>query len=275
VWLAELWWSELGPDRARALLAAVNRPPESAVRVNTLAGSIGEVADGLGVAWHAAPGIPEGLVLEAPFDAFASPGWERGQLMPQSRASMTVSRTLAPKPGERVLDLCAAPGAKTTHLAALTGDAGELVAVERHPGRADALRATLARMHVHGATVETTDAAAPRRDPGFDRVLVDPPCSGLGTLQSRPDLRWRTSPERIADLSRQQARILAAAGGAGATAPDGTLVYSVCTISRAESDAVVDDFLSAHPGWVTEPPLRLAPDTDATDGFFIARLRRA
>jgi 16S rRNA (cytosine967-C5)-methyltransferase len=273
VWLAELWWSELGPERARALLAAVNEPPESAVRVNTLVGSVGEVADGLGVAWHAAPGIPEGLVLDAPFDAFASPGWERGELMPQSRASMTVSRMLAPEPGERVLDLCAAPGAKTTHLAALTGDAGELVAVERHPGRADALRATLARMHVHGATVETTDAAAPRRDPGFDRVLVDPPCSGLGTLQSRPDLRWRTSPERIADLSGHQARILAA--GAAATAPDGTLVYSVCTISRAESDAVVDGFLSAHPGWVTEPPLRLGPDTDATDGFFIARLRRA
>ena len=104
-------------------------------------------------------------------------------------------------------------------------------------------------------------------------MLVDPPCSGLGTLQSRPDLRWRTSPERIADLSGQQARILAA--GADATAPGGTLVYSVCTISRAESDAVVDGFLSAHPGWVTEPPLRLAPDTDATDGFFIASLRRA
>ncbi len=273
VWLAELWWSELGPERARALLAAVNEPPESAVRVNTLVGSVGEVADGLGVAWHAAPGIPEGLVLDAPFDAFASPGWARGELMPQSRASMTVSRMLAPEPGQRVLDLCAAPGAKTTHLAALTGDAGELVAVERHPGRADALRATLARMHVHGATVETTDAAAPRPGPGFDRVLVDPPCSGLGTLQSRPDLRWRTSRERIADLAGHQARILAA--GAAATAPDGTLVYSVCTISRAESDAVVDGFLSAHPGWVTEPPLRLAPDTDATDGFFIARLRRA
>jgi 16S rRNA (cytosine967-C5)-methyltransferase len=186
---------------------------------------------------------------------------------------MTVSRMLAPEPGERVLDLCAAPGAKTTHLAALTGDSGELVAVERHPGRANALRATLARMHVRGATVVTADAAAPPRGPGFDRVLVDPPCSGLGTLQSRPDLRWRTSPERIMDLSGQQARILAA--GADATAPGGTLVYSVCTISDAESDAVVDGFLSAHPGWATEPPLRLAPDTDATDGFFIASLRRA
>ena len=185
---------------------------------------------------------------------------------------MTVARALAPQPGERVLDLCAAPGAKTTHLAALTGDEGELVAVERHPGRADALRRTLTRMHIRSATVQTGDAGAPRPGETFDRVLVDPPCSGLGTLQSRPDLRWRTNPERIADLAPQQARILAA--GAAATDPGGTLVYSVCTISRAECEDVVDGFVAAHAGWEEEAVLRLAPDTDGTDGFFIARLRR-
>ncbi|MGZ4175479.1 MAG: 16S rRNA (cytosine(967)-C(5))-methyltransferase RsmB [Solirubrobacteraceae bacterium] len=273
VWLAELWWSELGRDRARALLAAINLPPESAVRVNTLAAGVPAVAEALGVASHPAAGIPEGLVLDEPFDVYASPQWERGELMPQSRASMTVARTLAPEPGDRVLDLCAAPGAKTTHLAALTGDGAGLVAVERHPGRAEALRATLERMHVRGATVEVGDAAEPRSGPAFERVLVDPPCSGLGTLQSRPDLRWRTSPERIAHLAGLQTRILAA--GAAATRPGGTLVYSVCTISRAESDAVVEDFLSGHPGWEADPPVRLAPDTNATDGFHITRLRRA
>jgi 16S rRNA (cytosine967-C5)-methyltransferase len=272
-WLAELWWSELGADRARALLAAVNAPAESALRVNTLAGAVGEVADSLSVAWHPAPGIPEGLVLEEPFDAYASAQWERGELMPQSRASMTVARAVAPEPGDRVLDLCAAPGAKTSHLAALRGGGEGVVAVERHPGRARALRATLERMHVGGATVEVTDAAQPRAEGGFDRVLIDPPCSGLGTLQSRPDLRWRTSPERVADLALQQSRILAA--GAAATRPGGTLVYSVCTISRAESDAVIDGLLSSHPEWSSEPPARLAPDTDGTDGFYIVRLRRS
>jgi 16S rRNA (cytosine967-C5)-methyltransferase len=271
-WLAELWWSELGPERTRALLATVNAPAESAIRVNTLVASVTEVAAGLGVASRPASGAAEGLVLEAPFDAYGSPQWERGELMPQSRASMAVARALAPRPGERVLDLCAAPGAKTTHLAALTGDEGELVAVERHPGRADALRRTLGRMHIASGVIEVGDAGAPRAGEGFDRVLVDPPCSGLGTLQSRPDLRWRTSPERIAGLAPEQARILAA--GAAATRPGGTLVYSVCTISRAESDAVLEAFLSAQPGWETDRPLRLAPDTDGTDGFFIARLRR-
>jgi 16S rRNA (cytosine967-C5)-methyltransferase len=272
-WLAELWWAELGAERARALLAAVNAPAESAVRVNTLVGRAAQVAESLGVAWHPAPDLPEGLVIDEPFDVYASAQWERGELMPQSRASMTVARTLAPAAGDHVLDLCAAPGAKTTHLAALTGDVGGLVAVERHPGRAEALRATLARMHVRQVTVETADAAAPRTEAAFDRVLIDPPCSGLGTLQSRPDLRWRTSPERIADLAAQQARILDA--GAGATRRGGTLVYSVCTISAAESDAVVGAFLAAHPDWRAEDPIRLAPDTDGTDGFFIALLGRS
>jgi 16S rRNA (cytosine967-C5)-methyltransferase len=271
-WLAELWWSELGADRARALLAAVNRPAEAAIRVNTLAASVADVAAGLAVPTRAAAGIPEGLVLEAPFDAYASPQWERGELTPQSRASMAVARALGPRAGDRVLDLCAAPGAKTTHLAALAGDEGPLVAVERHGGRADALRRTLERMQVRCATVETADAAAPRSGEGFDRVLVDPPCSGLGTLQSRPDLRWRTSPERIVDLAPEQARILAA--GAAATRAGGTLVYSVCTISRAECEDVVEGFAATHPGWEADSPMRLAPDTDGTDGFFIARLRR-
>ena len=240
--------------------------------MNTLVASAADVAAALGVATRAAPGLPEGLILEAPFDAHASPQWERGALMPQSRGSMAVAHALAPQPGERVLDLCAAPGAKTTHLAALTGDEGELVAVERHPGRADALRRTLSRMQVRSATVETGDAGAMRPGDAFDRVLVDPPCSGLGTLQSRPDLRWRTSPERIADLAPEQARILSA--GAAATRPGGTLCYSVCTISRAESEDVIDGFLAAHPDWEADAAVRLAPDTDGTDGFFIARLRR-
>jgi 16S rRNA (cytosine967-C5)-methyltransferase len=272
-WLAELWWSELGAERARALLSAVNQPPESAIRVNTLVGDPVAVAAELGVASRPAPGVAEGLILDAPFDAYASPLWARGAIMPQARSSMDVARALAPRAGERVLDLCAAPGAKTTHMAALMGDEGELVAVERHRGRAQALERTLLRMQASCATVRVGDARQPPQDPAFDRVLIDPPCSGLGTLQSRPDLRWRVNPERIVALASEQARILRA--GAAATRTGGTLVYSVCTISRAESDEVVDTFLAAHPGFVADGPYRrTAPDTDGTDGFFIARLKR-
>jgi 16S rRNA (cytosine967-C5)-methyltransferase len=282
-WLAELWWDELGPEQARALLRRINEPAETALRVNTLVASAESVAAELGDGARPAPEpleLPEGLILSTPFDAFGSPLWARGAIMPQSRASMLAARALAPAPGERVLDLCAAPGAKTTHLAALMDDRGSLTAVEHHPGRADGLRRTLARLQVTCVTVEVADAAAQRAPAAYDRVLVDPPCSGLGTLQSRPDLRWRTSPERIADTAALQSRILDAA--ARATAPGGTVVYSVCTISRRESEGVVDPFLLEHPEFAADPlvdggggPYRqLLPHIDRTDGFFVARLRR-
>ena len=285
-WIAELWWDALGADAARALMAAGNEPAEAAVRVNTLRADPTELAARLPVATHPAPGLPEGLVLEAPFDAFASPDWERGSFMPQSRAAMTVARMLAPEPGERVLDLCAAPGGKTTHLAALMRNEGELVAVERHPGRADALRRTAARM---GARVDVRagDAAAPHEPGRYDRVLVDPPCSDLGTLASRPDARWRKQPDLPQRLAREQAAILRA--GADALRPRGTLVYSTCTISPAENEGVVEAFVAERADFRVddlraELPLwdharvpgfaQTLPHRDGTEGFFIARLRR-
>lgn len=292
-WLAEMWWRERGAQRARAMLRVVNDPAESAIRVNTLRSSAAEVAGQLTVAHHGAPGLPEGLVLKGPFDLRASALFRGGAIMPQSRASMLVSRVVAPAPGQRVLDLCAAPGGKTTHLAALMDGAGHQLAVERHPGRAAALQRTCRRMGCSLVSVQVADAAVihdarPDLARAFDRVLVDPPCSGLGTLQSRPDLRWRASPDAIPELAELQGRILAA--GAAALRGGGTLVYSVCTISAAEGVRVVDDFLRAnpdfsvedlgqqHPEWSDELDprhLQLQPYRDGTDGFFIARLRRS
>jgi 16S rRNA (cytosine967-C5)-methyltransferase len=286
-WLAELWWRELGEDQARSLLRHVNTPAESALRINALVGSVEELVAKLPVPSQAAPALPEGVVLDAPFDLQGSELWREGAIMGQSRASMLVSRVLSPSPGERVLDLCAAPGAKTTHLAALMDDRGEIVAVERHPGRAAALERTCEQMRADCVRVLIQDVTELHVDGMFDRVLVDPPCSGLGTLQSRPDRRWRASPEAIVELADLQQRVLGAA--AEVTAPGGVLVYSVCTISRREGEQVVDRFLESHPGWEAEDLgaaypdwrdardgrcLQLLPDRDGTDGFFIARLRR-
>jgi 16S rRNA (cytosine967-C5)-methyltransferase len=284
VWLARMWFDELGAEQARALLAVVNEPAESSLRVNTLVTTVQDVSARLPLPAVAAPGLSYGLMLDGPFDAHGSELWGQGAIMPQSRGSMIPAHVLAPRAGERVLDLCSAPGAKATQLAALMGGAGELVCVERNPRRADGLRRTLRRMHAADVgTVRIADAAS-ALDGGaasFDRVLVDPPCSGLGTLQSRPDLRWRTSPERIVETTALQAQILQA--GAGAVRPGGVLVYSVCTISRSEGETVAKRFLADNGDFTPDPfdgcdpgtsHLQLLPHLDGTDGFFVARFRR-
>ena len=284
-WIAELWFATLGPDAARALMAAGNQPAEAALRANTLRTGAGALAERLPVASHPAERLPEGLVLDGPFDAFSSPLWDAGLFMPQSRGAMAVARTVDPQPGEAVLDLCAAPGGKTTHLAALMGDAGRIVAVERHPGRADALRRTAARMGAGSIEVRTADAAAPHGT--YDRVLVDPPCSDLGTLAARPDARWRKAEKAPGELAAEQRRILDAA--APAVRPGGVLVYSTCTISPAENESLVDAFLASRDDFAVEqapsdlpvwdhPTVaryqQTLPHRDGTDGFFIARMRR-
>ena len=263
-------------------MAAGNEPAEAAVRVNTLKASHLE----LPVPTRPAERLPEGLVLDAPFDAFSSPLWEQGLFMPQSRAAMAVARALEPQPGERVLDLCAAPGAKTTHLAALMRNEGRVVAVERHEGRAEALRRTAARMGARCVEVRTADATDPPEGT-FDRVLVDPPCSDLGTVAARPDVRWRKQPATPESLALTQAQILDRA--TTALRPGGVLVYSTCTISPVENERTIAAFLERHrdfrpdrtpsdlPVWnhPTVPGfLQTLPHRDGTDGFFIARLRR-
>jgi 16S rRNA (cytosine967-C5)-methyltransferase len=290
VWLARMWWDELGADDARALMATDNEPAELALRANALVTDRDALAERLAVRTRPAPGLPEGLVAEEPFDAHASPLWLEGAFTPHSRASMLVARAVEPQPGERVLDLCAAPGMKSTHLAALMGGEGEVIAVERHGGRADAMRRTVERMRARNVEVRTGDARQPPAEGPFDRVLVDPPCSGLGTLRSRPDLRWRVSPDQISELAAQQREILAAA--AAAVRSGGVLVYSTCTLARAENEQIVEAFLAARPDFAldaTQPSwsdyapwqhpsmagcLLTLPHRHGTDGFFVARLRR-
>jgi len=293
VWLAELWWAELGEETARGLLAAINLPPERAYRANRLQGDRDSMLAGLaerGVEAHAAPGDP----APSPADSLIVTGgeWSRveeevaaGRLVPQSRGSALVVELLAPEPGERVLDLCAGPGIKATQIGAALGGGGGLVCVEQDPGRASELADLLARCGAGEAEVVVADAAEAPVEDGFDAVLVDPPCSGLGTLASRPDARWRRSPEGIGEMAVAAERILAR--GLAALRPGGRLVYSTCTISRRENEDVIAAAGAAEPDDLgaggdglellrsTHDPhcLQTRTDRDRTDGFFIARLR--
>jgi 16S rRNA (cytosine967-C5)-methyltransferase len=284
-WIARLWWDALGPEAARELLAAGNRPAEHAIRANTLRIGPEELRERLPVGSRI---DGDALVLDGPWDVHASREYEAGLCMPQSRAAQAVARLLDPIPGDRILDLCAAPGGKTTHLAALIGDEGEITAVERHAGRADALRRTAERMGATCVAVRTDDAAAFDEPEAYDRVLVDPPCSDLGTLAARPDARWRKHESDPARLAAIQAGILRA--GARALKPGGVLVYSTCTISPAENEGVIARFLAEHEDFAADdlradvgvwqhprvPTFMLTlPSRDGTDGFFMARLRRS
>jgi len=256
-WIAESWWRELGQDGARALMQAQNEPPETVVRL--IRGEIdGEPTEILG-AYRVARVDERAL--------------EEGRIWPQSRASQLAALAVGAKAGERILDSCAAPGGKATMLA------GEVTAVEIHPGRARELEENVRRLAASNVRVVNADATdLPPELTGFDGALVDAPCSGLGVLAARPDLRWRARP-----LPELQLALLRAA--ADRVRPDGTIVYAVCTINAAENEGVVDASglepdatladewpQFAHP---RRPEFLLTlPHVHGTSGFFIARLRR-
>ena len=201
--------------------------------------------------------------------------------MAQSRGSMLPARALDPVPGERILDLCAAPGAKSTQLAALAENRAEIVCVELHASRARALRALAERT---GARLDVAvgDGRTLALEGGFDAVLVDPPCTGLGVLSSRPDARWRRRPEALADLVALQRDLLARA--LELTRPGGRVIYSTCTLLAAENEDIVrrERRDGDRPGRALSrlgPPAaggraETLPGRDGTDGFFVARLER-
>ena len=288
-WLARLWWEELGERGARSLLEAINRPAETALRVNTLRADPKALVEELGDQGVEPPGPgllgpPEAIVAGEGLTEALARRVDRGELVPQSRSSQAVVSVLDPQPGEQVLDLCAAPGMKTTAIAARMANRGNVVAVERDPGRAGQLGDLCVRLGATSVTVIEGDAAELDLAGGYDRVLVDPPCSDLGTLASRPDARWRKSPELIERVVAVQGAI--ADRAVGALRPGGTLVYSTCTISRREGeDRVVElaagggveaaDLGASAPELASTHDarfLQVRPDRDRTDGFFIARL---
>ncbi len=258
-WIAELWWEELGPERALELMRVQNEPPERVVRLNRRkSGHVDGRSD---------PELPDALHVER----IDEEALRAGLIWPQSRGSQLAGLVVGSQPGERTLDLCAAPGGKATQLQ------GDVVAVELHPGRARELQENCSLLGADNVTVVNADATKlPAELSGFDRVLVDAPCSGLGVLAARPDLRWRARP--LPELQQELLRV-----AAERTKPGGTIVYSVCTMDPEENEAVVDaSGLTVEPlgdEWpqFSHPKrpefLLTQPHVHGTAGFFIARLR--
>ena len=258
-WLWDVWRRDLGKEEALALMRAQNEPLPTVVRL--VRGEVpGEPDPDVPGAFHV-PRVDETALAE-------------GRIWPQSAASQLAGLAVGARDGERTLDLCAAPGGKATMLA------GDVVAVELHPGRASELRANVARLGAERVTVVEADGLAlPEALVGFDRALVDAPCSGIGVLAGRPDLRWRAEP-----LPELQLALVRAA--AARVRPGGTLVYAVCAVNADENEAVVDasglevdsSLAEEWPqfGHPTRPGFLLTlPHRHRTSGFFVARLRVA
>jgi 16S rRNA (cytosine967-C5)-methyltransferase len=258
-WIAELWWAELGPEQALALMHAQNEPAERVVRLNRRKpGHVEGRPD---------PDLPDALHVER----IDEEALRAGLIWPQSRGSQLAGLVVGAQPGERTLDLCAAPGGKATQLQ------GDVVAVELHSGRARELQENCRLLGADNVTVVNADATElPPELTGFDRVLVDAPCSGLGVLAARPDLRWRARP--LPELQQELLRV-----AAERVKPGGTIVYSVCTMDPEENEAVVDaSGLQIEPLGEEWPQFRhpkrpefllTLPHVHGTAGFFIARLR--
>ena len=290
-WLVERWVRRYGPDEAGRLLEADNVEPRVSVRPNLHRMDARAFLAALRAEGHEAEPGPNGgpvWVLPRGFVASRSRLFREGFLSLQDEAEASVALLLDARPGQRALDLAAAPGGKSSQIAERIAPGGALFALERHWSRALALRENLVRrLRLPAVYVVCADGTCPPIRGEFDRVLVDAPCTGLGVLRRRADARWRKEGSSIVEMAALQRALLDA--GAARTRPQGVLVYSVCSLEPEETDEIVETFLRAHPeferedarpflppGFVgQEPVLRALPHRHGTDGVFAARLRRS
>ena len=288
-WIIERWLDQFGLEQTRALLLADNRAAPVGLRVNPMRNSREELIERLaaeGVTALPSRLAPDHVRLEESTAPGRLAAFREGRCTAQDESETLIGRLVAPQPHERLLDLCAAPGGKCTHLAELMGDEGEVWALERAEARVASLEATVRRLGTHAVHVVTGDGRTYTFPMPFDRVLVDAPCSGLGVLARRADARWRKGPELLRELPPIQQELLVA-GGRRAR-PGGVVVYSVCSFEPEETTEVVERFLREQPSFVLESAtgvlpdevvdehgfMRVLPHVHGCDGAFAARFRR-
>ncbi len=278
-WMVSRWLKEFGEEKTREILKAGNEVPPTTVRLNATRSGVNtdelEKSDWTDVTFYAngAAGTTKAFL--------------EGEYTIQDGASHLVAFALGAKPGERVLDVCAAPGGKTTHIAELMGNSGEVIACDIYDHKLALIENARDRLRLPIIKTVRNDATKYREELGlFDRVLVDAPCSGLGIIRRKPDIKWNRSEEEIGELVKIQREILTQS--AKYLLPGGTLLYSTCTITPEENHDNVMWFLSEHPEFSLAPfgedfpvkafrekcEVQLLPGEFRTDGFYLCRLVR-
>lgn len=288
LWMVRQWLKRFGPEFTESLLDANNQIPPLTVRINTLKTSIQEVQKILaedGIESTVSDKLPEALIIQAGLETLIKSwkAYQLGLIYVQDPSSMMVAEIVCPVPGERILDLCSAPGSKTTHMAQKMNNVGSITARDVSEAKLDRVRNNAKRLGIEIIHEEIGDGLVydPCAEGYFDRVLLDAPCSGLGIIRRKPEIRYNRSQEDIINLSLIQKALLENAGAY--VRVGGILVYSTCSIESEENEDVVNAYLIKHPEYKLEHTpwsdsdgyVRRYPNLHQTDGFFVAKMIRS
>ncbi len=300
-WLAARWIDTYGPETAALMMEAGNEPPKSSIRVNRLKNGRSAVLERLKAEAYVAEPSPlsqAGIVVGRGGHLADTEGFRSGEWTVQDESSMLVAEVADPDPGMQVLDCCAAPGGKSSHLAELMGDQGVVWSNDVHPHKEKLIADQAARLELSCIRTTVMDAGELHRlhpPESMDIVLLDAPCSGFGVIRRKPEIKWTKSPSDVDEIAAVQYRLLASAQGL--VKPGGLLVYSTCTIERRENEEQIQRFLERHPDFALDAEwpahtlealrqagvigadgfdgaVQLLPQHFGSDGFFIARMRK-
>jgi 16S rRNA (cytosine967-C5)-methyltransferase len=290
-WLIEMWVNQFGIEETEQLCQWFNQPPALDLRVNLLKSSLEEVKSALeaqSLEVSTLSPLPQALRLTGKVGAIEKlAGFEEGWWVLQDSSAQLVSHLLDPQAGEIIIDACAAPGGKTTHIAELMGDQGVIWGCDRYASRLKKLTKNIERLQLKSIKILVGDSRELSQfKNSADRVLLDAPCSGLGTLHKRPDLRWKQTPSKIQELTQLQSELLQETANWVKTG--GVLVYATCTLNHMENEAIIQTFLHKHPLWHIVSPslswmskyatkegwLKVLPHHHQMDGFFMVKLKK-
>ncbi len=268
-WLVKRWIRQWGVDRTQSLCQANNQRPKISIRINCLKTNREEMLNNLqcaGIRAESSPLLDEFIMVDQVGDLATYSAFSEGLFSVQDVSAGLVGRLMDPQPGERIVDLTAAPGGKTTHMTELGKDQVHVVAVDRYFTRIQKVRKNQKRLNLKGISPVVSDGCHFEAK-NVDKVLVDAPCSGLGVIRRRAEIRWRFIPEKIAGLVSLQKSLLWA--GAHFINPGGVLVYSTCTVLHEENEQVVDDFLNSHRHFKVEDARQFIDSSVVTERGFV------